>query len=68
MSSGAWASGSIGGVSVDGTAMFGKLVTIPAFGLDGRSLLFTMGGRSTGDNGVYRPFSNITFYDPYIGV
>jgi hypothetical protein len=59
-----------GGLNDLGTVRFESVVAIPAFGLDGRGLLFVLGGEDPGldTNGANSlcTFDNITMYDPYI--
>jgi hypothetical protein len=58
------------GMNTCGTVRYSKVITIPAFGLDGRGLLITLGGEDPGlasdGSNTLLSLSNITIYDPYI--
>ena len=72
-----WVSESSIGIGCCGEVVGARAVTIPAFGLDGRELMFVLGGFDPlqeafiWNSGLSPnhsiPFSNITIYDPYIG-
>jgi hypothetical protein len=70
-SSGTWNNESSGGLNMYGTTRSSKVVTIPAFRLDGRGLLVVLGGEDPGTPAIPTSplvlLDNITIYDPYIG-
>lgn len=77
--SGIWELDSSLGLGTNGEIVGARAVTIPAFGLDGRGLMVVLGGSdpardpslnwgATPGNNTMMLLSNITMYDPYIGL
>jgi hypothetical protein len=73
-SSGIWEGAALQVFDKSGASYGARAVTIPAFSLDERGLIFILGGWDPEEavtspsypRGNYTGFDNITFYDPYI--